>query len=110
MSLKATPLLPRRQVSEAIVISDDDDDDSSKESGEISDGDGDSTFYNKEPILLTVKNALVDFLHEIDPSYGDLITFPIFQEFVRSHSSTLVYNPKQIQKASTKRQVKKKRT
>ena len=66
------------------------DDNESMESGELNEGD--ASFYMKEPIMLTIKNALVDFLHEIDPNYGDLITFPIFQEFVRSHSSTLVYN------------------
>ncbi|MGA9041583.1 MAG: hypothetical protein WB421_13690 [Terriglobales bacterium] len=71
---------------------DNDDDDDSDE-------DDASMYYTKEPILLTVKNALVDFLHEIDPSYGDLITFPIFQEFVRSHSSTLVYDNKTKTKA-----------
>lgn len=68
------------------------DDNESMESGELNEGD--ASFYMKEPIMLTIKNALVDFLHEIDPNYGDLITFPIFQEFIRSHSSTLVYNNK----------------
>ena len=64
--------------------SDDDSDDSTEE-------DVVRRFWKKEPILLTVKNALVEFLREVDPSYGDLITFPVFQEFVRSHTSTLIY-------------------
>lgn len=101
------PLLPLRaiQSDDDDVDNDVDDDDKTTLVSEDVDGDGDEEdegYFTKEPILLTIKNALVDFLHEVDPSYGDLITFPVFQEFVRSHTSSLVYGPVKKRSGSNK--------
>ena len=89
------PLLPNRGISEENENDDDDNDvDEDDETTLLSDSDEEQMgYFNKEPILLTIKNGLVDLLKEIDVGYGDLITFPVFQEFVRSHTSSLVYGP-----------------
>ena len=99
------PLLPMRAIQSDDDDVDNDVDDDDKTTLISEDGDGDDEeegYFTKEPILLTIKNALVDFLHEVDPSYGDLITFPVFQEFVRSHTSSLVYGPVKKRSGSNK--------